>query len=144
MAKYIVEFTDEKTGITSAVDMIIAPEGYTKADYLEYCEKNAYFKWNEKLKAGSIELLPADNIKIKNRNFNKTIEAGQRWLLTHALDDMLAAEYVVLTNCYTDIAGTTYNEGALFKVLAEAYAAGIATGLGIGDKNSFSREDGNE
>ena len=144
MAKYLVEFTDEKTGNTSAVDMIIASEGYTKADYLEYCEKNAYSKWTEKLKAGSIELLPADNIKIKNRNFNKTIEAGQRWLLTHALDDMLAAEYVVLTNRYTDIANTTYNEGALFKVLAEAYAAGIATGLGIGDKNLFSREDGNE
>ncbi len=61
MKKYVVEFTDEKTGATSAIDTIEEHDGYTAADYIEDCRKNADAGWVEMLEGGEVELHEIDD-----------------------------------------------------------------------------------
>lgn len=57
MKQYEVDYTDHTTGATSPIDTIQAPDGYTAADYIEDCEKNAGPDYIEMLKNGDIELI---------------------------------------------------------------------------------------
>ena len=54
--KYVVEFTDERTGATSSIDNIEAAEGYTAEQYIADCEANADEGWCEMLKGGTVTL----------------------------------------------------------------------------------------
>lgn len=56
MKRYTVEFTDEKTGATSAIDTFEERDGYTAADYIEDCKKNADAEWVEMLEGGEVEI----------------------------------------------------------------------------------------
>lgn len=60
MKKYEVNFTDNNTGATSAIDTIIASDNYTATDYLKDCEENADSEWCEMLKNGEITLIEID------------------------------------------------------------------------------------
>lgn len=55
--KYEVDFYDNATGATSAIDTIEAPVGYTAADYVRDCKKNADDEWNEMLEGGDVTLV---------------------------------------------------------------------------------------
>lgn len=43
-------------GITSDIDTIEAPQGYTAEEYIEDCRRNADDEWNDMLETGMIEL----------------------------------------------------------------------------------------
>lgn len=57
--KYEVDITNAD-GVTSPVDTIIAPTGYTAEDYISDCERNADDDWCEMLKTGDVELVEID------------------------------------------------------------------------------------
>lgn len=44
-------------GVTSAIDTITAPEGYTAEDYISACERNADDDWNAMLADGEVILM---------------------------------------------------------------------------------------
>lgn len=55
--KYQVEYTDSRTGATSAIDTITAAEGYTAEQYIEDCRENADQEWIDMLEQGTVELI---------------------------------------------------------------------------------------
>ena len=57
---YTVEFTDNRTGATSAIDTIKAPANYTAEQYIQDCEENADAEWVEMLKGGEVTLTEVD------------------------------------------------------------------------------------
>jgi len=58
--KYTVEFTDPKTGATSPIDNIEAPENYTAVQYVADCKANADPEWVEMLESGDVSLVADD------------------------------------------------------------------------------------
>ncbi len=56
MKKYQVDFTDNNTGATSAIDTITAADNYTAADYIRDCEDNADTDYVKMIKSGTITL----------------------------------------------------------------------------------------
>ena len=60
MKKYEVNFTDNNTGATSAIDTITAADNYTAADYIKDCNNNADSEWCEMLANGKITLVEID------------------------------------------------------------------------------------
>lgn len=55
MRTYEVNY--KANGVTSAIDTIKAPEGYTAENYLVDCKANADDEWNEMLSNGEISLV---------------------------------------------------------------------------------------
>ena len=55
--RYEVNFTDNITGATSAIDIIEANEEYTSEQYIKDCAENADSNWNNMLKNGTISLI---------------------------------------------------------------------------------------
>lgn len=74
MNKYEVNYTDN-SGVTSPIDTIIKPEGYTAEQYMEDCKENADDEWNEMLSAGSVRLTVIDDgeryIKINGAEYTE-------------------------------------------------------------------------
>lgn len=60
MKKYEVNFTDNNTGATSAIDTITAADNYTADDYIKDCNNNADADYIEMLKNGTITLYEID------------------------------------------------------------------------------------
>ena len=60
MKKYEVDFTDNNTGVTSAIDTITAADNYTAEDYIKDCNDNADTDYIEMLKNGTITLCELD------------------------------------------------------------------------------------
>lgn len=60
MKKYEVNFTDNNTGATSAIDTITAADNYTADDYIKDCNNNADADYIEMLKNGIITLYEID------------------------------------------------------------------------------------
>lgn len=58
--KYIVNYTDSKTGATSAIDTIVERDGYTAEDYINACKSNADEEWCKMLDEGTVELEPIE------------------------------------------------------------------------------------
>jgi hypothetical protein len=57
IVKYQVDFQDEKTGATSAIDTVEGPLGWTAEEYVLACEKNADQDWCDMLKTGTVTLV---------------------------------------------------------------------------------------
>ena len=60
MKRYQVDFTDNNTGVTSAIDTITAADNYTAEDYIKDCNDNADIDYIEMLKNGTITLCEID------------------------------------------------------------------------------------
>lgn len=60
MKKYEINFTDNNTGATSAIDTITAADNYTADDYIKDCNNNADADYIEMLKNGTITLYEID------------------------------------------------------------------------------------
>lgn len=59
--KYEVDFTDSRTGATSPIDTVVAPEGYTAEQYLNDCRENADQEWIDMLEHGTVKLVAIDD-----------------------------------------------------------------------------------
>ena len=59
--KYQVDYTDFRTGATSAIDTVIASEDYTASDYLVDCLVNGDPEWIDMLGKGSVELVKIED-----------------------------------------------------------------------------------
>ena len=58
MKTYEVDLT--VNGVTSPIDTITAPAGYTADDYTLACYLNADDEWNDMLATGEVTILPID------------------------------------------------------------------------------------
>lgn len=58
--KYVVEYTDPKTGATSPIDNFTAEDGYTAEQYIKDCDSNADDEWCEMLHRGTVELVEVE------------------------------------------------------------------------------------
>ena len=61
MKKYEVDFTDFRTGATSAVDTIVAADDYTAEDFVVDCMANADSEWNDMLCHGEVSLVEVED-----------------------------------------------------------------------------------
>jgi len=59
--KYEVDFTDSRTGATSPIDTVVAPEGYTAEQYLNDCRENGDQAWIDMLEQGTVKLVAIDD-----------------------------------------------------------------------------------
>ena len=63
MKHYIVNYTEfDRPDISSPIDNIEAPEGYTAEQYVEDCMRNADEDWCEMLREGWVELYDLDHM----------------------------------------------------------------------------------
>lgn len=63
MKHYIVNYTEfDRPDISSPIDNIEAPEGYTAEQYVEDCMRNADEEWCEMLRKGWVELYDLDQL----------------------------------------------------------------------------------
>lgn len=60
MKRYQVDFKDDVTGATSAIDTVVKPDGYTAQAYIDECMDNADDEWIEMLAGGKITLTEVD------------------------------------------------------------------------------------
>ncbi len=124
MTKYEVNFTDNRTGAKSAIDVITAIDNYDADDYIRYCRNNADDDWNDMLANGTIELTPVvDAVTILMADRCTKSEAERHLKLGTIIFDSIE-EYVSelkKTDCYngetvediragkcTDISAVTY------------------------------------
>ena len=54
--KYQINYFDQKTGATSAIDTVTAKEGYTAEDYIRDCRENADQEWIDMLDNGTVSI----------------------------------------------------------------------------------------
>lgn len=63
MKHYIVNYTEfDRPDISSPIDNIEAPDGYTAEQYVEDCMRNADEEWCEMLRKGWVELYDLDQL----------------------------------------------------------------------------------
>ena len=60
MKRFEVDFTDNATGATSAIDTIEADDNYTAESYVRDCESNADAEYIEMLHNGTVTLIEID------------------------------------------------------------------------------------
>ena len=80
MTKYEVNFTDNRTGAKSAIDVITAIDNYDADDYIRACRENADDEWNEMLSNGTVELIPVYDKVMILMNDRCTKNEAERFL----------------------------------------------------------------
>ncbi len=60
MKRYQVDFKDDVTGATSAIDTVVKPDGYTADQYIKDCKEYADDEWNDMLTRGTVTITEID------------------------------------------------------------------------------------
>lgn len=95
--KYQVEYTDSRTGATSAIDTITAAEGYTAEQYIEDCRENADQEWIDMLEQGTVELIELPETLFTGykdgQKVTVTLEDHHVWIETFGERELWNDEY---------------------------------------------------
>lgn len=87
--KYQINFKDNTTGATSAIDTIEATTGYTADDYIRDCQENADDEWCKMLENGTVTIEQIEEEEKLFEGFKDgqkiivTLEDGYVWIMTN-------------------------------------------------------------